>query len=516
MKQRATMLSLLMAFALSGVGADRGRTEPAQYFEIQVIDGQSGRGVPLVELETVNHLRLLSDSAGRIAFYEPGLMNQRVFFQVHSDGYAFPKDGFGYAGMRLETKPSGSGIVRLKRLNVAERLYRVTGEGIYRDTVLLGKPAPLSEPLGAGLVAGQDSVQGVVYRNMFYWFWGDTLRMSYPLGQFHTSGATSELPAHGGLDPQIGINLHYFTNADGFSREMCPLERKEGPVWIDGLMTLRDETGRERLLARYSRWKKLGEMLEQGIVAFNDDRAVFERVREIALGETWRKLQGHPVRHTEAGLEYYYFGDGLLNVRTKADWKSIIDPNSYEAWTCIVSGDPKDSKSVKLARDSNGELHYSWSRAFPPVDQMVERELVKEGTMKKSEARYQPVDVESGKPVKLHFGSIRWNAYRQRWIAIAVQKEGKSSYLGEVWYGEAREPTGPWQRARKIVTHNKYSFYNPVQHDFFDQEGGRLIYFEGTYSETFSGNEHPTPRYDYNQIMYQLDLADPRLREVGL
>src|SRR5262249_10991329 len=35
--------------------------------------------------------------------------------------------------------------------------------------------------------------------------------------------------------------------------------------------------------------------------------------------------------------------------------------------------------------------------------------------------------------------------------------------------------------------------------------------FEGTYSHTFSGNQNPTPRYDYNQLMYRLDLADPRL-----
>jgi hypothetical protein len=62
------------------------------------------------------------------------------------------------------------------------------------------------------------------------------------------------------------------------------------------------------------------------------------------------------------------------------------------------------------------------------------------------------------------------------------------------------------------VTHEQYSFYNPAQHPFFDQEGGRLIYFEGTYAETFSGNPCPTPRYDYNQVMYRLDLADPRLK----
>ena len=71
--------------------------------------------------------------------------------------------------------------------------------------------------------------------------------------------------------------------------------------------------------------------------------------------------------------------------------------------------------------------------------------------------------------------------------------------------------SGPWVYARKIVTHDKYSFYNPKQHPMFDQENGRTIFFEGTYATTFSGNPDATPRYDYNQIMYQLELTDRRL-----
>ena len=95
---------------------------------------------------------------------------------------------------------------------------------------------------------------------------------------------------------------------------------------------------------------------------------------------------------------------------------------------------------------------------------------------------------------------------------ITVQSFGESSMLGEVWYAEADTPLGPWGYARKIVTHDKYSFYNPKHHPYFDQENGRLIYFEGTYSHTFSGSkEEATPYYDYNQIMYRLDLADERL-----
>ena len=46
----------------------------------------------------------------------------------------------------------------------------------------------------------------------------------------------------------------------------------------------------------------------------------------------------------------------------------------------------------------------------------------------------------------------------------------------------------------------------------FAQQGGRIIYFQGTLVTTFSGNPYPTPRYNYNQILYRLDLADPRLK----
>jgi hypothetical protein len=66
-----------------------------------------------------------------------------------------------------------------------------------------------------------------------------------------------------------------------------------------------------------------------------------------------------------------------------------------------------------------------------------------------------------------------------------------------------------------VITHaNKpgdaHDFYNSVHHPFFDWDEGRVIYFEGSYVNTISGNPHPTARYEYNQIRYRLDLSDPR------
>ena len=49
-----------------------------QFFRIQVVDEQTGRGVPMVKISTTNNLPFITDSNGIAAIYEPGLMNQKV------------------------------------------------------------------------------------------------------------------------------------------------------------------------------------------------------------------------------------------------------------------------------------------------------------------------------------------------------------------------------------------------------------------------------------------------------
>ena len=217
---------------------------PTRYFTIGVIDEQTGRGVPLVELQTVNNICYYTDSNGVVAFYEPGLMDRDVFFHIKSHGYEFPADGFGYRGTTLRMAPGGVARLSIRRKNIAERLYRITGQGIYRDTVLVGRKSPIKEPLLNGRVLGQDSVMATPYRGRIYWFWGDTNRESYPLGHFATSGATSKLPEKGGLDPSVGIELEYFVDDEGFSKKMVPLGGP-GMIWIDGLLTVNDDSGHE-------------------------------------------------------------------------------------------------------------------------------------------------------------------------------------------------------------------------------------------------------------------------------
>ncbi len=60
-------------------------TTAQEAFSIRVVDDATGRGVPLVELRTVNDVPYYTDSAGIVAFKEPGMMDQIVFFHVSYD-----------------------------------------------------------------------------------------------------------------------------------------------------------------------------------------------------------------------------------------------------------------------------------------------------------------------------------------------------------------------------------------------------------------------------------------------
>ena len=165
----ATIITAVALPWMGGAAAIAGETSNGQgkYFAIEVVDEQTGRGVPLVELSTVSHTSYWTDSAGMVAIDDPALMDRKVFFYVSGHGYEYPIDGFGYRGVALDVKAGGETQIKVKRLNIAERLYRVTGEGIYGDSVRLGRKVPIKQPLLNGQVAGQDSGLSAAYRAKF-------------------------------------------------------------------------------------------------------------------------------------------------------------------------------------------------------------------------------------------------------------------------------------------------------------------------------------------------------------
>lgn len=506
---------LLAPLLLAGSPTVRGDERPRP-FEIQILDADTGRGIPLVELETVHNVRSITDNAGRIAYDEPAHAGESIFFSIHAHGYEIPKDGFGTAGVRFTVEPGKRGEVKLKRRNIAERLYRLTGQDLYRDSVVLGHETPLRRPNGSGRVAGQDSTLAVPYRDRIYWFWGDTNRLSYPLGIFRTAGATTPLPGRDGtgLKPEVAIEYDYFVDKEGFARNMVEVEDPKGVVWIDGVATVPDASGRERLVARFSRREGLSKGLEQGMVLYNDDRELFEVATNIPLSDEWRFLRDHPTLTKDGAETFLASGNPFPVTRVPNNLDDVLKPESYRSWSCVEPGaDP--AKSLPR-RDAQGKLDWRWQTS-PPVSVKDEARWIKEKRIRSEEAYFHPVDLS--KPERLvtpHTGTVQWNPHRQRWVLIVVEltmDKESPSMLGEVWYSEAKEPHGPFRKAVKILSHDKQTFYNPVHHPFFDQEGGRRIYFEGTYCNTFT-NSPATQRYNYNQMLYRLDLDDERLKKV--
>lgn len=478
----------------------------ADYFQIQVIDAETERGIPLVELETVNQILHVTDSNGIVAFDEPGLVNQEVYFFIRSHGYSYPKDGFGNTGKKLLVRSGGKAVIKMKRVNVAQRLYRVTGGGIYRDSLLVGAPFPVLEPVLNGRVLGSDSVVNTLFKNKVYWFWGDTNKPGYPLGNFDVPGAVSELPARGGLPIQQGVNLNYFLDETGFAKQTCAMPGK-GPTWIDALVTLNDESGAERMFAKYVKVKAPLTVYERGLVEFNDELKQFEK-RKVFDFDAPLYPVGHPVKYEMEGVEYLLFGQAFPLIRVRATPEALADLSQYETYTYLKPGE-EDGKG-RVDRDAKRKLRYRWRKNVSVLSPEIEEKYIERDWISADEGYFNLRDLETKATIQIHNSSVAWNPYRKKWTMIASQKLG-TSVLGEIWYSEAESPLGPWKWARKIVTHHKYSFYNPKQHPVFAEENGRLIYFEGTYTTLFSGNDVKTPRYDYNQIMYQLDLSDPRL-----
>lgn len=506
--------AVFAAGALSVVVA-LARAEAGEPFAIEVIDSATGRGVPLVQLQATDQTRYYTDSNGMIAFDEPGLMGETVWFTVSSHGYEFPKESFGTPGVTLTPRPGETVQLEIRRRNIAERMYRVTGRGIYRDSLMVGREAPIAQPLLNGRVMGQDSCQTAIYKDKIYWFWGDTNRPGHFLGNFSMSGATSRLPQDGGLPPSVGVNLEYFVNPEtGFAKPMAHVDRSDAaPVWLDAILTIEDPAGDERMFAHYQRVKGL-QPIEEGMMLYNDAAEQFEVFARIPL-ETHVIPGGHPFVAVVGDQRYFYFPTPYPSVRVKADWDSIRSISAYEGFTCLQDGAAYDPQDPAIDRDNGGHAVWRWRKNTAVLDPAELLDLIDRGVIAKDDCPFRLQDVDGGDLLLLHRSSVEWNAYRDRWVMIGVELQGESM-VGEVWFAEAETPEGPWVHAKKVATHamenNDQDFYNPRQHAYFAEEDGKLIYFEGTYTHTFSGNPCPTPLYDYNQLMYRLDLSDERLR----
>lgn len=400
-----------------------------EYFVIRVVDEETGRGVPLVELRFPNEVKYWTDSAGVAAIDELSFIERDVFIAIRSHGYEYSDATPLGRGVNARIETGEVLELRVHRTMIAERLYRLTGEGIYRDSEMAGLPVAMEEPMTSALVLGQDTVSAAVYKGVIFWIWGDTIGPSY--WNFSVTAATSDLND----DPDAAVNYNYFTDPRGHVKRMLPLP-SEGLVWIEGLIPMIDPNGVERLIATYTRQDGLKFPDECGLALLDDRRREFRPWVQLPCRD--QHVSSHPFQHDG----YWYLYPWL---RVPDDWNATQDPSQWEV------------RDVQLP--SNG--------ARPSC--------------------------------------VVWNDYRKRWIMLMED-------AGDVFYSEAKQPEGPYSEPVKIIHHDRYNFYNVVTHHFFNKEGGRIIYLEGTYTDSFSGATEKTPRYNYNQVMYHLRLDNPRLQ----
>jgi len=421
---------------------------------LEIVEHGSGWPVPGVELRTVHGARLVSDNAGLIAFDLPELMGRETWAEVRGHGYGVKKDGFGYAGVRFIPRPDATVRLEVERTQVARRLGRLTGAGLFAESQKLGESLDWTE---SG-VLGCDSVVTARFEGKQFWFWGDTNLARYPLGIFNVSAATTagfDPPAR----PPLKVRFDYFRDAAGAPRGVADVPG-DGPTWVWGAATLPDAQGREHLVAAAVKVRGDMEAYRWDLVEWDVAAAKFR-----PLLTFWRKSpdqpkpakvpDGHALKWTdEAGKIWLLFGNPFPTLRC---------PATYEAWK-----DPA-----------------TWESLTPD----------------------RAVTTPEGKRVEAHGGDLAWHPWSRRWLLLFTQKGGAASYLGEIWLASAPSPTGPWTDARQVATHDQYTFYNPVLHAEAFRADSPLVRFEGTYVTTFSGNRQPTPRWDYNQVLYQVDLS---------
>ncbi|MGL6075021.1 MAG: hypothetical protein ACRC8S_12750 [Fimbriiglobus sp.] len=426
----------------------------AEPFAVEIVDQATGRPVPLVELRTTSDLRFVSDNAGRIAVDAPELMGREVWFGIEGHGYTVPADGFGYRGVKLTPTPGRQRTLKIERVNIAERLGRWTGSGLFAESQKLGLEKTWVE---SGIV-GQDTVQTAAYRGQRFWLWGDTTLPHYPLGLFQVSAAqTKTLPK---WEAPLRPTFDYYRDTKQRPRNVAEMPG-DGPTWMFGLASVQDRANQEKLVGAYTKVRNHLESYEWGLAVWNDDAAKFDKLKTV-----WSKNakspdappmpSGHAVPwKDEAGKTWLLFCDPFPKLKV---------PATYEAWQ-----EPTQWQPLETPRKLGA--------------------------------------------VVVHGGSLGYHAWLKKWVVIFTQKDGQHSFLGDVWYAESDSPFGPWSAPVLVLRHANYSFYNPRVHvDLVPADSADLI-FEGTYTAEFARHPTPTARHNYNQVLYRLDLRAKALRK---
>ncbi|MES2741870.1 MAG: hypothetical protein V4754_13090 [Pseudomonadota bacterium] len=467
----------------------------AQCMTIRVFDKRTRRGVPLVAL-ALPAGEQSTDSQGIVAYCNPDKMGA-LTVPVSSHGYLAKT-------VTLQAIPGGVAQIELESIYVGERLYRITGQGTYRDSLLLGLTIPVQNGALNGQVVGQDSVISAVYKDKIFWTWGDTDNLSYGLGNFSSPGATSLLPGAGGLDPERGIDLTYLGKPSGFVSGAVPNIVPTGnPTWIGAMVAVPDSAGNEKLFASFSKPDSNMAALKNGLILFDDTAQVFKPVIDnYPLDGDNYPSGGQAFKFDTPTRQYAFFKGGKLRIPATAE--AMLDRATYELFTPFL-----DANNTQLDRVGDA-LRYAWRKGGSGLSK-IGAAITAAGLATDQSLDGHMRSVADAGAIGMSSVSLSWNAYRGRFVMIGQHKFGSPSTFGEIWYAEGDTPMGPWVDARKIVSHNNYTFYNPYTHPYLSPDNGKTVYFEATYTSAFSTAPAITPLYNYNQMMYRLNLDDAQL-----
>ncbi|MES2923535.1 MAG: hypothetical protein V4819_18410, partial [Verrucomicrobiota bacterium] len=227
---------------------------------IEIVDKENGWPVPLVELRTTHDVSHVSDNLGLIAIDDPDLLGREVWFHMQGHGYGVPKDGFGFEGVRTTLKAGGKFRIEVVRRNIAKRLGRLTGAGLFAEGEKLGIP-PLLPETG---VFGCDSVLTTKHDGKLFWLWGDTTLPGYPLGIYQSTAATTPLPSLQKFEPPLALAFNHYRDDKGKPRGVVEIPG-EGPTWLTGIASFPNN----HLVATYSKIKGHLAESEVGICAWN-------------------------------------------------------------------------------------------------------------------------------------------------------------------------------------------------------------------------------------------------------
>jgi hypothetical protein len=463
---------------------------PGQMFTLLVLDGKTKRALPGAQV-IMPHRTYVTDSSGAAAIYETGVMNSHATVTLAADGYVTA------TGVSVDLTP---GLTRQVTIDpdasqIAVRLYRINGPGIFRDRVLLGQSS--SQGLNADMIS-QDGPMTALYQGRVYWTFGDTNHESAGHSNYRGSAASSAIP----VDAERWFPLGYVHQIDGREAAIAPVSEFDNDgalAWPGGLASVPDARGTERLYStfRIMNGKTGFDTLALGLGRYNDTTHVFER-------KLWFDL----ARPTQPGAHAFKVNDGAQSflyyenlTRIPASEGGLLHPESYEAFTPLQPDGTAE-------HDDTGRIRYRWRTQTAELgSDNVAGSGASNGERLFGQLRDARLEPGAPHRVPIKASARDYNPFRKRYVEVITEDQPNFVPLDATWYAEADTPMGPWVYARRITGAGSRSIYNPTIAPFRNNDA--QILFAAVYAAPFIPAP-PLPYYNYSVVMHMLDVNDLR------